>query len=157
METPKRGLDGSDEERDLAVGEAKERGGATFENVSMRTLRFPRESIEGGESGNATGRAGKNVGEETDGIGKSFGAAVGVGDEESGAAEFVGEIGGEERFGNIVKAGQRNVLSAVAESTHGIFESGVAKKSVQTFANGRKDHAEGQTFAGETGEPSRIF
>ncbi len=41
----------------MAVGQTEERGGAAFENVRVRALRFPRESIEGREDGDFTGEA----------------------------------------------------------------------------------------------------
>ncbi len=55
---PERGDDRGDDERDLAVGETEEGGGAAFENVRVRALRFPRESVEGGEDGDFSSDAG---------------------------------------------------------------------------------------------------
>jgi len=105
---PERGGDRRDDERGFAVAESIECGGAAFENVCVRGLGIPGETVEGGKDGYAAGGAGKNLGEEAEGFGELFGAAIGFGDEESGAAKFVGEVGGEERFGDVVKAGERD-------------------------------------------------
>jgi hypothetical protein len=102
---PKRSGYRRDDERDLAVGEAKERGGAAFEDVGVGALRLPRERVEGGKRCDAAERAGENAGEEAERFGEGFSAFVGLGDEVSGAAEFVRDVGGDEGFGDVVEAG----------------------------------------------------
>jgi hypothetical protein len=51
------------------------------------------------------------------------------------------EIRGNERFGNIVQTGKRDVLRTTAQSTKRALHRGVAKHSIQSFANGGKNHA----------------
>jgi hypothetical protein len=53
---------------------------------------------------------GKYLEKETKTVGEGLSAAIGVGDEESGAAEFVGEIGGDEGFGEALEAGKSNEI-----------------------------------------------
>src|ERR1700750_1391191 len=76
---PKGGGYRRDDERDLAVGEAEERGGAAFEDVGVGTLGWPGQRVEGGERGDSAERAGKDAGEEAESFGESFGAFVGFG------------------------------------------------------------------------------
>ena len=137
---PKGGDDWGDDHGDLAVGETEESGGAALEDVGVRALRFPRESVKGRKSGDAAGGSGKNPGEKAEGFGEGFCAAIRIGDEESGAAEFVREIGGDERLGDIVETGEGNVLCAGAQGGERAFHGGMAKNSLQSFANGGEDH-----------------
>ncbi len=65
---PESGGDGSDDERDFTVSETVERGGAALENVGVRSLRIPRKAVEGGKDGDASGVAGKNLRERSEGI-----------------------------------------------------------------------------------------
>ncbi len=50
---PEGGDDRGDDQGDLAVGEAKKRGGAALENVGVGALRLPGKRVEGGECGDA--------------------------------------------------------------------------------------------------------
>jgi hypothetical protein len=108
---PKSGRYRRDDQRDFAVSETVERGGAAFEDVRVRRLRIPRKTVESGQDSDAAGVTGKNLEEETEAVGKGLGAAVGVGDEEGWAAEFVGEIGGDEGFGDVLKAGKSDMVA----------------------------------------------
>jgi hypothetical protein len=53
----------------------------------------------------------------------------------------VRQIGGGERFGDIVEAGERDVLSAGAQSGEGALHSRMANHSLQSFTDSRKDHS----------------
>jgi len=67
----------------LSIGDAKESGSATLENVGVRALRFPRQPVESRESGDASRGTWKNAAEEAQRFRKGFGAAIGVGDKKS--------------------------------------------------------------------------
>ena len=108
----------------------------------MRTLRFPRKRVERRKSGDAAADPGKNVGEKADGFGERFGAAIRIGDKKRGTAKFMGEIGREQSFRNVVKAGKRDVLRALTQSSQRPFHGRVAKHGIEAFANGRKNHEE---------------
>ncbi len=53
----------------------------------------------------------------------------------------MGKVGGEERFGDVVEAGEGDVIGAGAESGQGAFDGGLAEDGFQAFANGGKNHA----------------
>jgi hypothetical protein len=101
---PKGGRNRCNDERDFTVGETVESGGAAFENVGVRRLRVPRKAIECRQDADASGMAGKYLEEETETVGEGLGAAIGVGDKKGWAAKFVGEVGGDEGFGDVLKA-----------------------------------------------------
>ena len=92
---PESGGNRGDDEGDFAVSETVEGGGAAFENVRVGRLRIPRKTVERGQDGNAAGVAGEYLEEEAETVGEGLSAAVGVGDKEGWAAEFVSEIGGD--------------------------------------------------------------
>jgi hypothetical protein len=99
-----------DDERDLAVSETVQRCGAALEDVRVRALWVPGKTVESGQDGYTTGMTGKYLEKETKTVGEGLSAAIGVADEESGAAEFVGEIGGDEGFGEALEAGKSNEI-----------------------------------------------
>jgi hypothetical protein len=105
---PESGGKRGDDERDFAVGETVESGGAAFEDVRVSRLRIPRKAIESGEDGDAACVAGEYLEEETETVSERLSAAIGIGDEEGWAAEFVGEVGGDECFGNVLQTGKRD-------------------------------------------------
>ena len=125
----------------MAVGEAEERGGAALEDVGVGALRLPGERVECGKRCDAAERAGENAGEETERFGERFGAAVGFGDEVGGAAEFVRDVGGDEGFGYVVQAGERDVVAAGTQGGERRVHRGMAQDAFESFADGGKDHS----------------
>jgi len=57
---------------------------------------------------------GKNLTEEADAFGEVLGAAIAFGEEECGAAKFVGEVGGAEGLGDVLQAGEADEARARA-------------------------------------------
>ena len=101
---PERCRNGRNHERDLSIGQAKKRSGTAFQNVRVRTLRLPRERVEGGQRGDATGCSGEYAAAEAHGFGKRFRAAVGFGDKKGGTPEFVCQIRRDQRLGDVMQS-----------------------------------------------------
>ena len=138
---PEGGGDRGDRQGDLAVGEAEESGGAALEDVGVGALRLPGESVEGGEGCDSAECAGEDAGEEAESFGEGFGAFVGFGDEVGGAAEFVGDVGGDEGFGDVVQAGERDVIAAGAQCGERCVHRRMAQDAFEAFADGGEDHS----------------
>ncbi len=139
--SPKHRRNGSDHERNLPVRDAKERGGAAFENVGVGALRFPGKAVEGWESGNASGCSRKNGAEKAQRLGQSFGAPVGIGDKKRGTPQLVRQMGRDQRFRDVVQAGNGDVGRAGTQGSEGAIHRRMAKHGLQSFADGRKYHA----------------
>ena len=77
---PKGRGNGRDQQGDLSVRDAKERGRAAFENVGVRALRFPGKPVERRERGDASGCSGEDAAEKAQRFGERFGAAIGISD-----------------------------------------------------------------------------
>jgi hypothetical protein len=108
---PESGGHRRDDERDFAIGETIESGGTALEDVGVRRLRVPGKTIERGQNGYAAGMTRKYLEEEAETVGEGLSATIGIGDEESRAAEFVGEIGGDEGFGDLLQAGKSDQIA----------------------------------------------
>ena len=52
--------------------------------------------------------------EESETVGERLSAAIGVGDKKSRAAKFVGEVGGDQSFGDILQAGKSDEVAVGA-------------------------------------------
>jgi hypothetical protein len=107
---PESGGHRRDDERDFSVGETIERGGPTLEDVCVRRLQVPGKTVESGQDGYTAGMTGKYLEKETKTVGEGLSTAIGVGDEEGGATEFVREIGGDEGFCDVLEAGKSNEI-----------------------------------------------
>ena len=125
----------------MAVGEAEEGRGAAFQDIGVRALRLPREGVEGGERGDIGSGTRKNAEEKSQRIRKRFSAAIGIRNEESRAAQFVREVGGDQRFGHIVQAGKRNMIGASAQFRKRTVQTGMTEHGFEAFADYRKYHA----------------
>ena len=100
----------------MSVGKAKKRSGAAFENIRVGALRFPGKPVKGGKRGHAAGSAGKNAAEEAQGFRQRFGAAIGIRHEESGTPQLVRQIRGGKGLGDVVEAGDGDMIRAGAQS-----------------------------------------
>src|SRR5216684_8249810 len=138
---PKRGGNGRDQQRDLAVRDPKESGGAAFENVGVRALRFPRKPVEGRERGDASSGPGKDGAEEAQCFGESFGAAIGAGDKKGGTPQLARQVSGNEGFRDVMQSGNRDMACAGAQSGQRALHRRMAKNGLQSLADGRKYHA----------------
>ena len=125
----------------MSVGEAEERRGAAFQNIGVRALRLPGEGVEGRERGDIGSTTRKNAEEKSQRIRKRFSAAIGIRDKEGRAAQLVREVGGDQRFGDIVQAGKRNVIGASAQFRKRSVQTGMAQHGFKAFADYRKYHA----------------
>ncbi len=70
-----------------------------------------------------------------------FGAFVGFGDEVGGATKFVGDVGGDEGFGDVVEAGERDVIVAGTQCGERCVHRGMAQDAFEAFADGGEDHS----------------
>ena len=102
---PEGSSNGGDYERDLPVGDAKEGGGAAFENVRVRALRLPGQPVKGRKCGDAARGSWKDAAEETQRFREGFGAAIGVRDKKCRTPQRVRQIGGNKGLRDIVQAG----------------------------------------------------
>ena len=102
---------------------------------------MPRESVEGGERGDATGCSGEYAAAEAHRFGKRFRAAVGFRDEKSGTPQFVCQIRGDQCLGDVMEAGERNVACTGSQGGQRAFHRRMAKQGLQSFADGGKYHA----------------
>ena len=139
--TPQRRGDGRNHQGDFAVHKTKEGSSAAFENISVGTLRFPGKPVKRGERGHATHSSREDPGKETERIGQGFGAAIRIGHEKSGAAQFVRQARRNKSFGDVVQTGDRNMAAACTQSGQGALHRRMAEQSLQSFADGRKYHA----------------
>src|SRR5579859_1333219 len=135
---PKRGGNGRDDERSLSGGEAEERGGATFENVRVRTARVPRKRVKRGKYGDVAGV--ENVREEAESFRERFREFVGCDEKERGSAKLTGKVRGEQRLGGGLQTGKLDFCVAGAQGAERAFDSGKAQEAFQSFANYGKNH-----------------
>ena len=57
------------------------------------------------------------------------------------AAQLVGDVGGDERFGHVMQARKRNMLAAGAQCGDCAVHRGMAQHSFESLADCRKDHS----------------
>ena len=114
--TPKRRGDGRNHQRDLSISKAKKRSGAAFENIRVGALRFPGKPVKGGKRGHAAGGAWKNAAKEAQCFRQRFGAAIGIRHEKSRPPQLVRQIRGGKGLGDVVEAGDGDMIRAGAQS-----------------------------------------
>ena len=56
------------------------------------------------------------------------------------------QVRGKKSFGNVMQPRKRDVLRAIAQSAERAFHRRVAEHSIQSFANGGKNHAGASGF-----------
>jgi hypothetical protein len=106
----------------------------------VRRLRIPGKTVERRQNGDAARGAGEDLGEKSQNFGNFFRAAVVFGDEVGGAAEFVGDVGGDEGFRYILQAGKAYEIAAGAHFPHYALHCRVAQERFQSFSHRRQYH-----------------
>jgi hypothetical protein len=85
--------------------------------------------------------SGKNLKEEAEIIGEEFSTTVGIGKEEGGPTKFVGEIGRNKGFGDVLETREGGELGVGTECGQRAFQRRKAKKTLEAFADRRKNHS----------------
>jgi hypothetical protein len=84
--------------------------------------------------------SGKNLKEEAEIIGEEFRTTVGISKEEGGPTKFVGEIGCNKGFGDVLETRQGDELGVGTECGQRTFQWRKAKKALEAFTDRRKNH-----------------
>src|SRR5262249_18072228 len=103
----------------------------------MGASRFPGQSVEGWQSGDAANCYRKDATEETQSFRQRLGPAIRIGDEIGRAPELARQVGCDESLCNVVQTCKRNAVRASAQSGQRAFHRRVAKQGLQSFADGR--------------------
>ena len=96
------------------------------------------------------------MGKEAEDFSEFFRATIRFGDDEGRAAKFVGEIGGDKGFGDILQSGKANKVGIGTQFGQRAFQCREAKKRFETFTDCRKNHYFLQIYSTVRGRFQRI-
>jgi hypothetical protein len=96
------------------------------------------------------------LGKEAEDFSEFFRATIRFGDDEGRAAKFVGEIGGDKGFGDILQSGKANKVGIGTQFGQRAFQCREAKKRFETFTDCRKNHYFLQIYSTVRGRFQRI-
>ena len=124
---PERGGDRRDHQGDLAVGEAEERGGAALENVGVGALRLPGQVSNAGSVVTPPSAPGKMPAKKRSVSARASARRLDSVTKNAGRRKFVRDVSGDERFGYVVQAGERDVIAAGTQGGERAFHRRMAQ------------------------------